>query len=143
MQLELVPIRGNTYPIRSQLREMGGEFDRAAKVWMIPANRVADVKELLEPAPSKAAKAAKAKPSSSSPSAEPDIKTLDELMRAQFARLQNEVLFAGKWDAAAESRILDLATRIEGMGGNVAWVQRTLDVFGHRLAEKKRQKETR
>jgi len=36
-----VPVTGNTYPVRDQLRALGGSWDAAAKTWMIDEARLA------------------------------------------------------------------------------------------------------
>jgi hypothetical protein len=42
-----VPVNGNTYPVRDQLRAMGGEWDAAAKVWVVPVSQEAAAKALV------------------------------------------------------------------------------------------------
>lgn len=44
---EMVPVRGDTYPIRDQLRELGGRWDGASKTWLVPASRLDAAKALL------------------------------------------------------------------------------------------------
>jgi hypothetical protein len=39
-------ITGNTYPHRSALRAMGGEWDAAAKGWRVPDDKASEAKEL-------------------------------------------------------------------------------------------------
>ncbi len=36
MAANLVAVSGNTYPVRDQLRAMGGQWDKAARAWMMP-----------------------------------------------------------------------------------------------------------
>jgi len=38
---KLVPLSGNTYPVREQLRALGGSWDAAAKTWMVDEARLA------------------------------------------------------------------------------------------------------
>lgn len=35
----MVRVDGNTYPVREQLRQLGGRWDGMAKVWMVPASQ--------------------------------------------------------------------------------------------------------
>lgn len=37
---EMVPVSGNTYPVRDRLRDLGGRWDAASKTWLIPASRI-------------------------------------------------------------------------------------------------------
>lgn len=46
----MVPIMGNTYPVRDQLRAMGGRWDGARKVWLVPDDRADDARKLVEAA---------------------------------------------------------------------------------------------
>jgi hypothetical protein len=62
MQPEMVPLPGNTYPIRDQLRSLGGEFDSVARVWMLPANRIAEAKKFLSAGRGEAGKSEVEKP---------------------------------------------------------------------------------
>lgn len=38
---KLVPVSGNTYPVRDQLRALGGSWDAASKTWMVDEARLA------------------------------------------------------------------------------------------------------
>jgi hypothetical protein len=40
-------VRGNTYPCRLELRRMGGEWDKAAYAWRIPAAQVERARALV------------------------------------------------------------------------------------------------
>lgn len=42
-----VAITGNTYPVRTQLRALGGEWNAAEKAWMVPEERVAEARALV------------------------------------------------------------------------------------------------
>jgi hypothetical protein len=44
-----VAITGNTYSIRDQLRALGGRWDAARKVWMVPADRADEARALVPP----------------------------------------------------------------------------------------------
>jgi len=48
---DMVEVPGNTYPVREQLRAMGGTWDGAAKVWRVPASRLEAAKALVTGAP--------------------------------------------------------------------------------------------
>jgi hypothetical protein len=47
----MVEIAGNTYPVRDQLRALGGKWDAARKVWMVPADKADEARKLVEAAP--------------------------------------------------------------------------------------------
>lgn len=42
-----VAITGNTYPVRTQLRALGGEWNAAEKAWMVPEERAAEARALV------------------------------------------------------------------------------------------------
>lgn len=48
---ELVPVAGNTYPVREKIRAMGGRWDGFTKVWMVPASKAAEVRAMVAAAP--------------------------------------------------------------------------------------------
>ena len=43
----MTAITGNTYPIRRELRAMGGEWDAAKKTWYVPDDRADEARSLL------------------------------------------------------------------------------------------------
>jgi hypothetical protein len=47
----LVDVGGNTYPVRDQLRAIGGQWDAARKVWRVPESRLAHAQKLVANAP--------------------------------------------------------------------------------------------
>ncbi len=49
-----VAISGNTYPVRDQLRALGGRWDPDAKAWRVPANKAGEAKAILASVPAKA-----------------------------------------------------------------------------------------
>jgi hypothetical protein len=46
-------ITGNTYPHRSALRAMGGEWDAAAKGWAVPDTVADEARKLVQSAPAR------------------------------------------------------------------------------------------
>ena len=44
-------ISGNTYPVKDQLRAMGGRWNPENKAWMIPDDRAEDARRLVAAAP--------------------------------------------------------------------------------------------
>lgn len=46
-----VAIGGNTYPVRDQLRDLGGAWDAGRKSWMVPESQAAKARELVAGAP--------------------------------------------------------------------------------------------
>jgi hypothetical protein len=105
MQPEMVPLPGNTYPIRDQFRSLGSEFDSAGRVWMLPANRIAEAKKFLSAGRGEAGKSGVEKSGPGRSNEELDGQQLDDLLRAQFSLLRSEVIFAGRWDDDAECRM--------------------------------------
>lgn len=43
----MVAIEGNTYPVREQIRALGGRWDGASKVWMVPAGKATEARKLV------------------------------------------------------------------------------------------------
>jgi hypothetical protein len=134
----MIPLSGNTYPIRKQLKILGGEFNSAAKVWMLPADRIAEARKILgngrgEPGPK-----GEEKPTPACGSSGFDLQQFEELLRAQFAILRAEVMFAGRWDDDAEKRIVELEARLKAKGSDISWVDRTIEEFRRKLGERKK-----
>jgi hypothetical protein len=44
-------INGNTYPVRQALRALGGRWDAAQRVWLVPAERAKEARALVAAAP--------------------------------------------------------------------------------------------
>ena len=42
-----VAISGNTYPVKEQLKALGGIWNPADKAWMIPADRAEEARKLV------------------------------------------------------------------------------------------------
>lgn len=42
-----VAITGNTYPVRTELRNLGGEWDKGEKAWMVPSDKAEEAKALV------------------------------------------------------------------------------------------------
>ncbi len=49
----MTPIRGNTFPVKSALKKLGGTWDSAAKVWMVPDEQAENARKIVagEPLP--------------------------------------------------------------------------------------------
>ena len=43
----MTAITGNTYPVRNELRAMGGQWDANAKAWLVPDDRADEARGLL------------------------------------------------------------------------------------------------
>lgn len=50
----MVAIRGNTYPVRSELRAIGGRWDPQGKAWMVPETVADRARQLVDAAPRQA-----------------------------------------------------------------------------------------
>lgn len=42
-----VAITGNTYPVKDQLKALGGRWNAAGKAWMVPAEKAAEAQALV------------------------------------------------------------------------------------------------
>lgn len=42
------PIKGNTYPVRGELRDLGAEWDGAARVWWIAPEHASKAREIVK-----------------------------------------------------------------------------------------------
>jgi len=49
--MSMVAISGNTYPVKDQIKALGGRWNADAKVWMVPAERAEQARKLVEDAP--------------------------------------------------------------------------------------------
>jgi hypothetical protein len=47
-------ITGNTYPVKDQLKALGGRWNRIAQGWDVPADRAKEAREIVAKAPAKA-----------------------------------------------------------------------------------------
>jgi hypothetical protein len=45
--MDMVEIRGNTYPHREALRAMGGKWNAAKQCWMVPADKADEARALV------------------------------------------------------------------------------------------------
>lgn len=48
-----VAITGNTYPVREQIKALGGRWNADSKAWMVPAAKADDARKLVSSAPAK------------------------------------------------------------------------------------------
>jgi hypothetical protein len=46
----MTAITGNTFPVRDQLKALGGRWDAARKCWMVPDDKAEEASRLLFPA---------------------------------------------------------------------------------------------
>ena len=53
-----VAITGNTYPVKDQIRALGGRWNPDAKAWMVPAAKADEARALVAGAPVKAPRSA-------------------------------------------------------------------------------------
>lgn len=51
MNSDLVAIRGNTFPVKDQLKALGGRWNAGEKCWMVPADRAEDAQRIVDSAP--------------------------------------------------------------------------------------------
>lgn len=63
-QATFVEIQGNTYPVRDQLKALGGKWDASRKIWMVPANKAEEARRLVANAPVQPRRGAKSSSSS-------------------------------------------------------------------------------
>lgn len=50
-QMNTIAISGNTYPVKDQIKALGGKWDAARKSWMVPADRADAARKLVASAP--------------------------------------------------------------------------------------------
>lgn len=43
----MTPITGNTYPVKEELRGLGGKWDGEKKAWMVPDDRAEEARALV------------------------------------------------------------------------------------------------
>ncbi|MCC6314802.1 MAG: hypothetical protein IT337_12410 [Thermomicrobiales bacterium] len=48
-----VAITGNTYPVKDQIKALGGRWDADRKAWMVPDDRADEARKLVAGSPSK------------------------------------------------------------------------------------------
>lgn len=48
-----VAITGNTYPVKDQIKALGGRWDADAKAWRVPADKADEARALVAGAPTK------------------------------------------------------------------------------------------
>ena len=46
--MKTVLVKGNTYPVRTQLYELGGTWDASAKGWKVPEDKEQDALQLVD-----------------------------------------------------------------------------------------------
>ena len=46
-----VAITGNTFPVKDQIKALGGRWDAERKAWMVPADRAEQARQLVAGAP--------------------------------------------------------------------------------------------
>jgi hypothetical protein len=51
--MEQVLITGNTYPVKEEIKALGGKWDKEQKGWLVPADKVEEAKKLVTEAPAK------------------------------------------------------------------------------------------
>lgn len=49
--MSMVAISGNTYPVKDQIKALGGRWNADAKAWMVPADKADEARRLVESAP--------------------------------------------------------------------------------------------
>lgn len=49
----MIAITGNTYPVKDQIKALGGKWDAASKSWMVPDDKADQARALLPAAPVK------------------------------------------------------------------------------------------
>ena len=47
----LVPVKGNTYPVKEQIKALGGRWDGALKAWKVPPEKLSEALALVANAP--------------------------------------------------------------------------------------------
>ncbi len=50
----MIAITGNTYPVKDQIKALGGKWDANSKSWMVPDDKAEQARALVGAAPTKA-----------------------------------------------------------------------------------------
>ena len=45
------PVTGNTFPIKDQLKKLGGRWDAESKCWMVPEDKIREAQRLADSVP--------------------------------------------------------------------------------------------
>jgi hypothetical protein len=48
---DMVPVKGNTYPVKEQLKALGGRWNADQKLWMVPSIKESEAKSIVSNAP--------------------------------------------------------------------------------------------
>ena len=51
MEMKMVAIRGNTYPVKDAIKALGGRWSPDEKAWMVPDAKAAEAQALVSGAP--------------------------------------------------------------------------------------------
>jgi len=51
MGTRMVPVTGNTYPVKDELKQLGARWDAASRVWKVPDSRLADAQRIVARGP--------------------------------------------------------------------------------------------
>ena len=43
----MIAIRGNTYPVKEQLKALGGQWNAARKAWMVPDDKAQEAERIV------------------------------------------------------------------------------------------------
>lgn len=52
--MRTVAITGNTYPVRDQIKALGGRWNADRKAWVVPAAKAAEARQIVASAPAEA-----------------------------------------------------------------------------------------
>jgi hypothetical protein len=48
---KMAPVIGNTYPVKDQIKALGGKFDGVMKLWLVPVEKLAQAQALVKSTP--------------------------------------------------------------------------------------------
>jgi hypothetical protein len=52
-RVAMVPVKGNTYPVKETLKTLGARWDKDAKTWLVPADKLEAAQTIVAGAPKK------------------------------------------------------------------------------------------
>ena len=60
--MNTIPISGNTYPVKAEIKALGGRWDGEAKVWRVPAEKAEEARKLVADAGSSSGSSQRERP---------------------------------------------------------------------------------
>lgn len=121
---DMVPIPGNTFPVRSQLEKLGGEFDKAAGMWKVPREAAEHARKIVAEAVKYAPRDYSPRPLNLKAATDRQKNAIDIMLHklSRFGEdgavaaeeIRAKIDEAGGWSALTISRASELISELEG-----------------------------